>query len=52
MGRAKKQIAKKKKAIELKESGTKSGSATVARNKKASFDYHLGKDIIARLDRS
>jgi len=49
MGRAKKQIAKKKKANELKESGTKSGSATVARNKKASFDYHLGKDIIAGL---
>lgn len=42
MGRAKKQIAKKKKKAE-----TKSGSATVARNKRAGFDFHLGKDIIA-----
>lgn len=49
MGRAKKQIAKKKKNAELKDSQTKSGSATVARNKKAGFDFHLGKDIIAGL---
>lgn len=47
MGRAKKQIAKKKKKAEQKQAQTKSGSATVARNKRASFDFHLGKEIIA-----
>ena len=47
MGRAKKQIAKKKKKAEQLKAQTKSGSATVARNKKAGFDFNLGKDIIA-----
>lgn len=47
MGRAKKQIEKKKKKAAEKQAQTKSGSATVARNKKANFDFHLGKDIIA-----
>ena len=42
MGRAKKKIEKKKKQAE-----TKSGSATVAQNRKARFDYKLGKDILA-----
>ena len=45
MGRAKKQKAKRLK----KKSGTetKTGSATVARNRKAGFDFHLGKEILA-----
>ena len=47
MGRAKKKIEKKKKAAELGKSQTATGSATVARNKKAGFDFKLGKDIIA-----
>ncbi len=42
MGRAKKKIEKKKQQAQ-----TKSGSATVARNKKAGFDFHLGKEIVA-----
>jgi SsrA-binding protein len=42
MGRAKQQKKRKEKKAE-----TKSGSATVARNKKAGFDFHLGKEIIA-----
>lgn len=46
MGRAKKQLEKKKKKAAVKETQTKSGSATVARNKKAGFDFHLGKDIV------
>lgn len=45
MGKAKKKIKKKKAEQSLDK--TKSGSATVARNKKAGFDFHLGKDIIA-----
>jgi SsrA-binding protein len=49
MGRAKKQIEKKKKKTEQKQAQTKSGTATVARNKKAGFDFHLGKDIVAGL---
>lgn len=47
MGRAKKQIEKKKAKAAKKEIQTKSGSATVARNKKAAFDFHLGKEIVA-----
>lgn len=53
MGRAKKQIAKRNRNGLPRSSGarndvqTKSGSATVARNKRAGFDFHLGKDIIA-----
>lgn len=47
MGRAKKQIEKKKKKVEKLKAQTASGSATVARNKKAGFDFKLGKDIIA-----
>lgn len=47
MGRAKKQIEKKKKKAEAKQAQTKSGSATVAQNRKARFDFHLGKDIVA-----
>ena len=47
MGRAKKQIAKKHKKAEQKQAQTKSGSATVARNRKASFDFILGKEIVA-----
>ena len=48
MGRAKKQIEKKKKkAADLKAAQTKSGSATVAKNRKAGFDFLLGKEIIA-----
>ena len=48
MGRAKKQIErKKKKAEKLKSQQTATGSATVARNKKAGFDFNLGKEIIA-----
>ncbi len=47
MGRAKKQLEKKKKKLDTKAAQTKSGSATVARNKKAGFNFHLGKDIIA-----
>jgi SsrA-binding protein len=42
MGKAKKKIEKKKLQAQ-----TKSGSATVARNRKAGFDFHLGKEIIA-----
>lgn len=42
MGKAKKKIEKKKLQAQ-----TKSGSATVARNRKAGFDFFLGKEIIA-----
>lgn len=49
MGRAKKQLEKKKKKKEASAAQTKSGSATVARNKKAGFDFHLGKDILGGL---
>jgi len=47
MGRAKKQLERKQKKASEKQAQTKSGSATVARNKKAGFDFHLGKEIIA-----
>lgn len=47
MGRAKKKLERKRKNEAKKIAQTKSGSATVARNKKAGFDFHLGKDIIA-----
>ncbi len=47
MGKAKKKIKKKKAEQNLDK--TKSGSATVARNKKAGYDFHLGKDIVAGL---
>ncbi len=47
MGRAKKQLERKKKKKDQLAAQTKSGSATVARNRKASFDFHLGKEIIA-----
>jgi SsrA-binding protein len=41
MGRAKKKLEKKKQAQ------TTSGKATVATNKKAGFDFHLDKEIVA-----
>ncbi len=43
MGRAKQQ----KKLKEMRAAATKSGKATVAQNRKAAFDYKLGKEIIA-----
>lgn len=43
MGRAKKQLERKKK----KAAQTKSGTATVARNRKAGFDFNLGKEFLA-----
>lgn len=43
MGRAKQQ----KKLKEKRAAETKSGKATVAQNRKARFDFNLGKDIIA-----
>ncbi len=47
MGRAKKQLEKKKKKAEKLKAQTASGSATVAQNRKARHDFHLGKEIIA-----
>ncbi len=43
MGRAKQQ----KKLKEKRSAETKSGKATVAENRKAKFDFNLGKEIIA-----
>ncbi len=43
MGRAKQQ----KKLKEKRAADTKSGKATVAQNRKARHDFHLGKEIIA-----
>lgn len=42
-------MSKKSKKKKKGNAQTASGSATVARNRKASFDFHLGKDIVAGL---
>lgn len=47
MGQAKKKLEKKKKQAGKFSAQTTTGSATVARNKKAGFDFKLGKDIVA-----